>query len=585
VGVDVFFVLSGYLVTSLVIQGFHRRGNLGFRRFWSARLRRLAPAQVALIVVVTLVVAFAYRSELADLRGQVFAALTGTTNWYLIANNTSYFDQLGRPPILRHLWSLAVELQFYLVFPPLLIVALRAWRDRLDRIVLALGLAILASTIYMAVLYHPGVDPTRPYFDTFARLAAPLTGAVLALVWRPRALLNAPASGLARLSSLAGSVALVILLWIMHAAGDRSAVMYRGGFLFTALISAVVIAGLAHPRGFLGSRWAFGNPALTAIGLRSYSLYLWHWPVFVLLRPRIDVGWSWGTVFVVRMVVTVLLAEVSYRFVERPWHLRSPSTSLAGLADRLGNAPGVTPAARYTAIGSVVAVALASIIVVLPHQKKNAIADSLAEGQRALVAASRHAQDTTTTTTDPTKPTPGTAFTNSGTVTLIGDSVMVGSAPAILSAFAGRANIDAKVSRQAEILAPVIAELGREGRLGNSVVAQVGINGTVTDQNLRDISKAASGRRLFIINARVPRVWESSNNATVRRVVPSLPRARVIDWYKFSNGHRDWFLEDGVHLTQVGQRKYAALIRAAVDKVPARQAPRTKPPATGHAGN
>ncbi len=186
VGVDVFFVLSGYLVTTIVLEGFARTGSLRFVRFWSGRLRRLAPAQLALIVAVTVTVAIWHPSELADLPGQVLAALTGTTNWYLIATEGSYFEQLGRPPILRHLWSLAVELQFYLVFPPVLVLLLKRVGARVDQIVAGLLVAIVVSTIYLAILFDPNTDPTRAYFDTFARLAAPLTGAVLALVWRPR---------------------------------------------------------------------------------------------------------------------------------------------------------------------------------------------------------------------------------------------------------------------------------------------------------------------------------------------------------------------------------------------------------------
>jgi peptidoglycan/LPS O-acetylase OafA/YrhL/shikimate kinase len=545
IGVDIFFVLSGYLVTSIVLEGFRKTGGLGFRRFWSSRLRRLAPAQLAMIVATTVGLAVLHSDELAGLRGQVLAALTGTTNWYLIATEGSYFEQLGRPAILRHLWSLAVEIQFYLVFPPLLVLALRRWGVRLDRIVVALLVAIVASTILLAVLYTPGEDPTRAYFDTFARLAAPLTGAVLALVWRPRSLERGPAASLGPAVSVAGGIALAGLLWLVHVADDRSPAMYRGGFLLTALLAGVVVAAIVHPGGVLGRRSALASPVLVAVGLRSYGLYLWHWPVFVLLRPGIDVSWSWGVTFVVRMVLTFALTEACYRLVERPWHLRAPDASLAGIRRRLLQPRGVPTGPRLAALGSVAMAFAAVVILAVPHEANDDIADSLAAGQAALAAADSSLAvgpdgEAVTTTTEVGDPLPA----DDGRLTLVGDSVMLGAAPTLLATFGDTATIDAEVGRQATDLAPVIRQLGAEGRLASTVVVQVGINGTVTEDDLRAVADAAGGRRLLVINARVPRSWEAGNNALVASVVPELPNASVIDWYTASGPHGDWFLDD-----------------------------------------
>jgi len=575
IGVDIFFVLSGYLVTSIVVAGFHKRGNLGLRHFWGARLRRLAPAQLSMIVAVTVVVALLHRDELATLRGQVLAALTGTTNWYLLATEGSYFEQLGRPPLLRHLWSLAVELQFYLVFPPLLVFALRRWGHRMDRILQVLLGLVVASTIYLAVLFDPNGDPTRAYFDTFARLAAPLLGAALALVWQPKSLLRGPARQLGRASSLAGGVSLVLLLWMMHAAGDRSAFMYRGGFLLAALLSTVVVAGLTHPAGGLGGRWALGHPLLVGIGWRSYGLYLWHWPIFMLLRPRIDVSWSWATTFWVRILLTVVLTEVCYRLVERPWHLRAPDASLAGIRRRLFQPSGVATAPRLAALGGTFLVATTVIVLALPHSGGDEIEDSLTAGRAAIEQASGApgSDDRATSTrgeqgevVDGTTSTTVAADPTTRTVTLVGDSVMVGAAPDLVAEFGDRANVNAEVSRQAESLGPIIRQLGVEGRLGEVVVVQVGINGTVTEDDLRAIEEAAGGRPLYVLNARVPRSWEQSNNALVKRLVPKLTKGEVVDWYATSNGKLGWYLDDGIHLTAEGRAGYADLIRRAVDR-------------------
>ncbi len=549
---------------AIVLDAFGRTGGLGWRRFWTGRMRRLAPAQIALLVTVTLVVALWHRDELANLPGQVVAALTATTNWYLIANDRSYFDQLGRPDLLRHLWSLAIEVQFYLVFPPLLILGLRRWPGRLDRLLAALAIAIVGSTIWLAILYDPGTDPSRAYFDTFARLAAPLTGAALALIWRPRALARSAVGGAGTAVSVIGGVGLFIVLWFMHSANDRSSFMYYGGFLLVALAAAVVVAAAAHPSAAFGSRWFLGHPVLVAIGLRSYGLYLWHWPVFMLIRPRIDVGWSWGTVFVVRMVVTIVLTELCYRFIERPWHLRAPDASFAGIRRRLLAPSGVPTGPRLAALGGVLALVASVVILALPHPASNDISDSLAEGQAALAATTTTttAPGQTTTTTEP--PDEGTLVPDDGRITMVGDSVMLGAAPNLVSTFGDSAIIDAKVARQAADLAPVITQLGANGQLGATVVVQVGINGTVTEDDLNAIAAAAPGRRLLIINSRVPRPWEQGNNETVARVVPELDHADVIDWYSLSNGKRDWYLGDGVHLTEPGREAYAEAISEAV---------------------
>jgi peptidoglycan/LPS O-acetylase OafA/YrhL len=575
IGVDIFFVLSGYLVTTIVMDGLEKRGGLGFRRFWAARFRRLEPAQIAMMVTIVIVVAIGFRDLLSTLRAQVIAGLTGTMNWYLIVANSSYFEQAARAPLMRHLWSLAIELQFYLVWPLLLVVLAKRYRDRVTVVIAGLAVAILASAVYMAILYHPGTDPSRPYFDTFSRIQAPLMGALLAMLWRPRALRRAPAGRHGRQVTAVAGTSLLALIWMMHAVDDRGAFMYRGGFLVTALLSALVVAGLVHPNGALGGRWGLGSPAMVAIGLRSYGLYLWHWPVFVLLRPRIDTDWSWGTVFVVRILLTVGLTEICYRLVERPWHTRAADASFAGIKRRLLQPRGVRPAPRFLALGSAFACMLAVVIITIPHEPDNVIVDSLTEGEAALAnqpggTIPKDGTPTTTTVVDGVgSVSPTTTLVEGpdpdGPVTLIGDSVMVGASPTVLAEFPGRANIDAKVSRQAAEIPPVIEALKANDVLAPTVVVQVGINGTVTEENLRDIVGATDGRRVFIINARVPRSWEQGNNALVEELVPKLKNAAVIDWYTKSDGHRDWFLDDGVHLTEEGRQAYADLIHETID--------------------
>lgn len=572
IGVDIFFVLSGYLVTTIVMNSLEKRGNLGFRSFWANRFRRLEPAQLTMMVVIILVAAVGFRGLLGTIRAQVIAGVTGTMNWYLIHAGNSYFDQTKRAPLFRHLWSLAIELQFYLVWPLALVGLARRYRDRVSVVVAGVAVAVLASAVCMAVLYGDGgASTSNAYYSTFTRIQAPLMGALLALLWRPRALQRAKAGQHGTQVTVLAGVALVALIAMMHLVDDQGPFMYRGGFLLTAVLSALVIAGLVHPKGELCGRWGLGSKVMVAIGLRSYGLYLWHWPIFVMLRPhQLDTSWSDTTVFIVRILLTVVATELCYQLVEKPWHTRSPNTNWAGIKHRLFDATP-TPAPRILAIGSAVACALALIVVMVPHKDDNTITNTLTEGEAALAnrpkvtipgggtSTTVPATDGSPTTTLPADPEPG------GPVSMVGDSVMVGAAPTIIEEFGDRAIIDAKVSRQAADITPVIERLKSEGQLGPTVVVQVGINGTVTDDNLRSIVDAAEGRRVLIINARVPRSWQDGNNELVGDLVPELPNAGVIDWYTYSDGHRDWFLDDGVHLTETGRKAYADLIMEAVD--------------------
>jgi hypothetical protein len=369
-----------------------------------------------------------------------------------------------------------------------------------------------------------------------------------------------------------GIGALVLLLVMLHAAGDRSAFMYRGGFLLAALLSTVVVAAVVHPASALGGSRALGHPVLVAIGLRSYGLYLWHWPVFMLLRPRVDVSWSWGTTFVVRILLTVALTELCYRFVERPWHLRWPDASLAGIRRRILQPRGVRTGPRLAALGAVGSALVAVLALGVAQPAPDAIAESIRAGEAALAEAGpaptvAGGEPVEPVAGEPGEPGATTTTVPAGppTVTLVGDSVMLGAAPDLLAAFGDRAAVDAKVGRQAEALGPVIAQIATEGRLQSVVVVQVGINGTVTEDDLRAIEAAADGRRLLIVNARVPRSWESSNNALVAELVPRLENAEVIDWYAASADKGDWYLDDAVHLTAAGRAGYAALIKDAVD--------------------
>ncbi len=307
-GVDVFFVLSGYLITALLLTRWYDTGRVDLRRFYLGRARRLLPAVVVMLIVVVLACSLVAPDELGRLRGDVVAALAYATNWTQIVWNRSYFAALGRPSLLQHLWSLAVEEQFYLLWPLVLVVCLR-WGGR--RVLLAVAAAgALASSVAMAALYSPGTDAARVYYGSDTHAAPLLVGACLAVVTVGRAV---PRAVVLDVGALAGAVALgwCVLRWT----SDTPA-LYRGGYLLVGLATAAVVIAAGTPGTWTGR--ALGVSALRWVGVRSYGIYLWHWPVFTLTRPRLDVPLTGLPLLAGRLAVTVGLAAASYRWVERP---------------------------------------------------------------------------------------------------------------------------------------------------------------------------------------------------------------------------------------------------------------------------
>ncbi len=313
-GVDVFFVLSGYLITSLLFSERVRGGGIDFRAFWLRRARRLLPAVVALIVGVLLYAVIFLPEEVASLRVDVLAALAYVTNWYLIFDQQSYFESWGRPSLLQHLWSLAIEEQFYLLWPLLFAGGMRLLRRRGLLVALLVGAA--ASATLMAVLYQNGADQSRIYYGSDTRAMALLLGSGLALVWRPAQAQAAAWHRRALALDVAGFASLAMLVYFTVWLSDSSAFLYQGGFVAIAIATALVIAAVVQSGSRLGE--GLGVPPLRWIGQRSYSIYLWHWPVYMVTRPGLDVSIDGWQLLAVRLSIVLILAEISYRFVETP---------------------------------------------------------------------------------------------------------------------------------------------------------------------------------------------------------------------------------------------------------------------------
>src|SRR5215210_5623789 len=313
-GVGVFFTLSGYLITDLLLGQREATGSLRLGDFWLRRARRLLPALFLMLAVVGAWVTLLDRSLLPGLRGDVLAATAYVSNWWNIVREASYFARFGPPPPLDHLWSLAVEEQFYLIWPWLLLLGLRFLPGRYTMALVTLaGAAVSAAA--MAVIYQPGIDPTRVYEGTDTRVFGLLVGAALAMVWPSRKL---SAERITRRGRLIldglGVAGLMLVAFLILLTSEYSPSLYKGGIVLLTVATTMTVAALVHPASWLGV--AVGWTPLRWIGVRSYGIYLWHYPIIVLTAPGMQQA-SLG-LQTIQVVATVAVAALSWQFFEEP---------------------------------------------------------------------------------------------------------------------------------------------------------------------------------------------------------------------------------------------------------------------------
>ncbi len=352
-GVDVFFVLSGYLITSLLLSERVRGGGIDVRGFWLRRARRLLPAVAALIIGVLVYAVLFLPEEVVSLRVDVLAALTYVTNWYLIVDGQSYFESWGRPSLLQHLWSLAIEEQFYLLWPLLFAGGVRLLRPQGLLVALLAGAA--ASAALMAFLYQSGADQSRIYYGTDTRAMGLLLGSALALVWTPAQAQASASTGRAWALDVAGLASLAMLVYFTVWLSDSSAFLYQGGFAAIAAGSVLVIAAVVQSGSRLGA--VLGTQPLRWIGQRSYSIYLWHWPIYMVTRPGLDVSIDGWQLLAVRLGIVLALAEISYRLVETPIRRGALNRAWDALRARARVQP-YSWAAAYTSVLGILAIGI-----------------------------------------------------------------------------------------------------------------------------------------------------------------------------------------------------------------------------------
>jgi peptidoglycan/LPS O-acetylase OafA/YrhL len=603
-GVEVFFVISGYLITALLLAEWRQRGRIDLKTFWLRRARRLLPALYVLLVATLAFAVVFLPGEIAGLRGDVLAALGYVTNWYLIFGQESYFEAVGRPSLLQHLWSLAVEEQFYLIWPPILALGLciGATRLRRRRVLTVVIFGAVASAMAMALLYVPGVDPSRIYYGTDTRATGLLCGAALAFLWSPgdkyrpsearHHRLGLPGRSRFRrrwgwtaplLLDIVGFAALGALVWFCVNLGEFQPFLYSGGFALVGIATTATIMAVVHPHSVIGSRF-LGSAPLRWVGVRSYGIYLWHWPVFMVTRPDLDVPIDGLPLLALRLSATVVLADLSYRYIETPirrgalgraWRTLREAQGPLRRRLRLQWAGVLVPIlASCALLGVAVAQAeppekpsyLASMKSVHTVEQSHHASSTagIVSSRKDGPSLEQEGQEQVKAQTAAKKTwnsgrTGSSAYT--GSVSAIGDSVMLGAVGGLQKDIHGLTVVDAEVGLQVYAATDTLRYRRSLGQLGDVVIVHLGNNGTFTKGQFDEIMRVLSGvDRVVFVNVAVPRAWEDPNNEVIAEGVERYPNAVLVDWHSASADRPEIFYKDGYHLRPGGQRLYADLI-------------------------
>lgn len=576
-GVTVFFVLSGYLITGILISEVEEEGTIDLKNFWLRRIRRLVPAVMSMAVVIIFVSAVVNRIIFTKGCKDFLASVLGFNNWWQIFNKVSYFEAAGVPSPFTHCWSLAIETQFYLIYPLILLgiykLAKSRGEGRAKRGLLFAGVTLLLaliSVILMIVLFDPQQDASRVYYGTDTRAFSLLFGALLAILWDYRMV---PRRLSASVNMVLGSVSFAVLLVMTIAINGSSNFWYRGGQFFGTILTVLMVYAVSGRKTWL-SRF-LSNPVLKWIGDRSYSIYLWHYPIILLISKGIKASW-WITL--IEIVLSVVLAELSYRFIETPIRhgiigeylniLRSRPKSRQ---EKKRQVQVARRSLKVMAGTFVLTVSLILCMVFVP--KKNALdtlqkretkakeTGKMTEEQLAKQKANGSESDDTICTADLTDD----EILEGLNLLLIGDSIAVDVTDDFYEMFPNSVS-DTKIGRITSLGKQVLDSYIDEKKWEGEGVIFASLSDSPINGELEDIrEKIGKDMPLFLTTVRIPHeTFEEESNSKIKKFVEENDHTYLIDWYAASEGHDEYFDADDTHLLPAGAKAYAKCIKEAV---------------------
>ena len=541
-GVDLFFVISGYVITRLLLDSIQRSGGLDLRAFYVARIRRLLPPLVFMIITTTIVVGFWAPDTMRRFLGDAPFALFGGMNWWLVFRETDYFEAIGRPPLLQHTWSLGVEAQFYLVWPLILLLVLRYFgKNKIPGAALLIaafsGIALLVVSLQIDAASTTKVS--HVYFGTDTHSIGLFLGAALAVRWIPQ---NLQETVTRKAQDFIDGIGIVGFLGIIAAflfIDENDPTLYKLAFPLAGLFGCAIITSIVHP----ASRFApiLSSKPFVWIGERSYAIYLWHWVVFQVTRPDFDLEGSQWALYALRVLIVFALADISLRLVELPVRTGLIDYWFKGMKYR-------TKRVQLRQKAGVVLIVLAII-----GSTATVATSAIAKGDEQLAQLKKQLQPTTTTPSVP-------ADVNDPGLWVTGDSVILG-IRFELDSRQPIGLINARVGRQATELLEVITN-DKANMSMATIVLNLGNNNKLTEEQVAAIFEIIKDQpRIVVVNTAVPRAWRDDNNALIAQYA-SLYGAFLVDWASISQGRAEYFGPDGVHLVPAGVRAYVDAITA-----------------------
>jgi peptidoglycan/LPS O-acetylase OafA/YrhL len=538
-GVDLFFVISGYVITRLILDSINQSSALDLRAFYAARLRRIYPAFIFMVICTIIFIGVWAPEAIKRFLSDLPYALTGSINWLLVARHQDYFEAIGRPPLLQHTWSLAVELQFYLIWPIILLTVLKYFgKKNIARIALLIAI-ISGVALFLVSLQLDQANAQQVshiYFGTDTHSLGLFLGSALAVSWIPQ---NLSADIEKRAQDVVDAIGVIGLLGLIASflfIDESNASLYRIAFPLAGIFGCLVIISLVHP----ASRFAplISSAPFKWVGQRSYGIYIWHWVIFQVTRPSVDLtGQSWA-LYLARVLLVLALADISLRWVEIPFRQGMVQNWLRGMKYRSAK---VKLRQQLSIVFSVIAVlAITSSISVQAINKADQIAKNQITQQEDQAASQEDLGSTTG-------------------LWVTGDSVILG----IRSKLESKEHIsliNARVGRQApELLA--VMRVDQSSVPSSPVIFNLGNNNALNEQTVIDIFEVVKNQpQVIVVNTSVPRAWKDANNAIISKVASRYSNVRLVDWDRVSKDRPELFAPDGVHLSPTGSDVYVDLV-------------------------
>jgi peptidoglycan/LPS O-acetylase OafA/YrhL len=547
-GVDLFFVISGYVITRLILDSINQSSALDLRAFYAARLRRIYPGFLFMVICTIIFIGVWAPEAIKRFLSDLPYALTGSINWLLVARHQDYFETVGRPPLLQHTWSLAVELQFYLIWPIILLTVLKYFgKKNIARIALIIAM-VSGTTLFFVSLQLDQANAqqiSHIYFGTDTHSLGLFLGSALAVSWIPQ---NLSADIEKRAQDVIDGIGVVGLLGLVSTflfIEESNASLYRIAFPLAGIFGCLVIISLVHP----ASRFApiISTAPFRWVGQRSYGIYIWHWVIFQVTRPSVDLSGQTWALYLARVLLVLALADISLRWVEIPFRQGLVQDWFRGMKYRSAK---VQLRQKISVISSIIIVlAITSSISVQAINKSDEVANQILQQN----TQEQQTQDDLGSTTG---------------LWVTGDSVILG-IRSKLEAKEHISLINARVGRQApELLA--VMRVDQSSVPSSPVVFNLGNNNALSEATVVEIFEIVKNQpQVIVVNTAVPRAWKDSNNEIISRVASRYSNVKVVDWDRISKGRPELFAPDGVHLSPSGSDVYVDLVVSVLVKTSA----------------